>query len=59
MATKAEVLNYPVVGGLKGAEHEAHLQCESMVTPPIMRLENMRENRALSVMTDSSWACLM
>ena len=26
MATKAEVLNYPMVGGKKGAEHEAHLQ---------------------------------
>jgi hypothetical protein len=27
MATKAEVLDDPVVGGAKGAKHEAHLQC--------------------------------
>ncbi len=26
--TKAEVLNYPVVGGLEGAKHETHLQCQ-------------------------------
>ncbi len=28
MATKAEVLDDPVVGGAKGAKHEAHLQCQ-------------------------------
>ncbi len=27
MATKAEVLDNPVLGGAKGAKHEAHLQC--------------------------------
>ena len=27
MATKAVVLDDPVVGGAKGAKHEAHLQC--------------------------------
>ena len=27
MATKAEVLNYPVVGGPEGTKHESHLQC--------------------------------
>ena len=31
MATKAKVLNYPVVGGSKGAKHEAHLQCRSRI----------------------------
>ncbi len=28
MATKAEVLYDPMVGGVKGAKHEAHLQCQ-------------------------------
>ena len=28
MATKVEVLDNPMVGGVKGAKHEAHLQCQ-------------------------------
>ncbi len=34
MAIKAEVLDDPVVGGAKGAKHEAHLQCRIIEDAP-------------------------
>ena len=34
MATKAEVLNYAVLGGQEGAKHESHLQCRINCNAP-------------------------